>query len=270
MKNILLISLALFLIACQEEPKKSDASVDIDSEQEIEVKAEYPEMLQRVFNAHGGMDTWKKMKNLVYEIPKSEYSETHSINLYSRKDRVDTPDYSMGFDGNQVWLLDPDTRYSGDPVFYHNLMFYFYAMPFVLADKGIVYTETEALEFEGKSYPGIGIGYEQNIGTTPKDEYYIHFDPESYQMAWLGYTVTYRTGQKSDTVKWIRYDNWQEIEGVILPSSITWHDFEGRTIKEAKSTVVFENVVLSTTAKDAAFFEKPSDAVIAQPKIPNQ
>ena len=89
-------------------------------------------------------------------------------------------------------------------------------------------------------------------------------------MTWLGYTVTYRTGQKSDTVKWIRYDNWQDIEGVILPSSITWHEFEGRTIKEARSTVVFDNVVLSTSAKDAAFFEKPEDAIVAEPKIPNQ
>ena len=270
MKNALIISLTLLLISCQEQPKKDNAVKEAETAEKVEMNAEYPEMLLKVFDAHGGIDSWKKMKNLVYEIPKSDFSEVHTINLYSRKDRVDTPAYSMGYDGNDVWLLDPDSKYSGDPVFYHNLMFYFYAMPFVLADKGIVYTETEALEFEGKLYPGIGIGYEQNIGTTPKDEYYIHFDPESYQMTWLGYTVTYRTGQKSDTVKWIRYDNWQEIEGVILPSSITWHEFEGRTIKEARSTVVFDNVVLSTTAKEAAFFEKPAEAVIAQSKIPNQ
>ena len=185
MKNTLITSLTLLLIACQEQPKKQEAPSQADSTEQIEARTEYPELLQKVFNAHGGIDNWKQMKSLVYEIPKSNLTETHTINLYSRKDRVATPDYSMGFDGSQVWLLDPDAKYTGDPVFYHNLMFYFYAMPFVLADQGIVYTQTENLEFEGKSYPGIGIGYEQHVGTSPKDEYYIHFDPETFQMAWF-------------------------------------------------------------------------------------
>ena len=267
MKNFTGLLIALLIIACKDQPKQTDAPDEVQAPVKETSHIPYPEAMQKVFDAHGGLSQWRALKNLTYEIPKENYSEIHAINLYSRKDRVDTPDYSMGFDGNDVWLMDPESNYEGDAVFYHNLMFYFYAMPFVLADEGIVYSETEDLEFEGKIYPGVGIAYQANIGTTPKDEYYIHYDPDTFQMAWLGYTVTYRTGEKSDNVKWIRYNEWLAEEGVILPKSITWHNYEGRTIGEARSTVQFENVRLSREAKSAEFFEKPDMAEIVKGKV---
>ena len=67
--------------------------------------------------------------------------------------------YSIGFDGKDVWKLDPKDTYKGDAVFYHNLFFYFYAMPFIVADNGIIYSETPNLEFDGVSYPGVRISY---------------------------------------------------------------------------------------------------------------
>ena len=91
----------------------------------------------------------------------------------------------LGFNGNKVWIFDPQNFDQGDSVCYHDLVFCFFAMPFVLGDKGIQYGATEDLGFEGKSYPGINITYDNGIGTTPKDEYYIHYDPETYQMVWL-------------------------------------------------------------------------------------
>ena len=262
MKFLPILIISLLLFSCKEEPKKSDTLQEAPLTVENEMQKKYPEALQKVFDAHGGLDQWRSFKSLSYEIPKDDYSELHTINLYSREDRVDTPDFSMGFDGQDVWLKDPENTYDGDAVFYHNLMFYFYAMPFVLADDGIVYSETEDLEFEGKQYPGIGIGYQANVGTSPKDEYYIHFDPDTYQMTWLGYTVTYRTGEKSENVKWIRYGDWQAKDGVILPKAITWHNYEGRTIGEARSTVNFENLNLSKESNPAEFFKMPEMAEV--------
>ena len=262
MKSLPILMFLLIFSSCREQPKKSNAIDEVPAPVEAVVDESYPEALQKVFEAHGGLPQWRSFKNLVYEIPKDDFSEVHTINLYSRKDRIDTPNFSMGFDGNDVWLNDLDQNYEGDPVFYHNLMFYFYAMPFVLADDGIVYSETEDLEFEGKAYPGIGIGYQANIGTTPKDQYYIHYDPDTYQMTWLGYTVTYRTGEKSENVKWIRYGEWLAEDGVILPKSITWHNYEGRTIGDARSTVEFENVSLSEQAREAEFFKMPETAKV--------
>ncbi|MEK6154915.1 DUF6503 family protein [Flavobacteriaceae bacterium 3-367] len=252
----------LMLISCKEQPKAHKDQEEASKTMSQTAESRYPNALQKVFEAHGGISAWRGKKSLVYDMPKANGKETHTTNLYSRKDRIDALNFSMGFDGEKVWLLDENDSYDGDPVFYHNLMFYFYAMPFILADKGIVYGETEDLVFQGKHYPGVRIRYEVGVGTSYKDEYFIHYDPETYQMTWLGYTVTYRSGEKSDNVKWIRYNDWMEVAGVILPRSITWHAYEGRDIKEAKSTVPFENVVLSETAKPDAFFAKPETAKV--------
>jgi hypothetical protein len=230
-------------------------------------KPEFPEQLSAVFDAHGGLAQWRAMKTLIFEIPSAtpEVSgEIHTIDLTSRKDKIVMGDMEMGFDGKVVWSFDPQQKYQGDPIFYHNLMFYFFAMPFVLGDNGIQYGQTEPLVFEGKSYPGIRIGYGEGVGTSPKDEYFIHYDPDTHQMAWLGYTVTYRSGEKSDNVKWIHYNDWMMVDDLLLPRSITWHDYEGRNIKEAKSTVYFNKVVMGNQALPMAFYDMPLDAKIVE------
>jgi hypothetical protein len=83
-------------------------------------------------------------------------------------------------------------------------------------------------------------------------------------MAWLGYTVTYRTGEDSDNIKWIRYNDWGNFEGLKLPNSISWYNYEGMDIKELRNTVKFENVSVSTDAKPDGFYEKPEEGTFYQ------
>lgn len=265
MKKTAIVLLAIAMGACKNDSKKEEVP-NVEKEVATITESNYPEALGAIFDAHGGLDAWRGQHTLVYDIPKKNFTETHTIDLRTRKDRVDSEQFSLGTDGNQVWLLDSDENYKGDAAFYHNLMFYFYAMPFVLADDGIIYSEAPDLEYGGKTYPGIRIAYESGVGTSSKDEYYIHYDAENHQMTWLGYTVTYRTGEKSETIKWIRYDDWQNLEGLTLPKSITWYNFEGAKILDARSTVEFENVTLSKVSKPSDFYEKPSEAVFVEVK----
>ena len=259
MKKLLFISALIALTSCHQtkkqviEPSKSEMASGVE-------KMDYPENLTKVFSAHGGLDLWKKQRTLIYEMPKPDNPETHTTDLWSRKDRIDTPNYMMGFDGVQPWLLNTDGAYEGNVEFYHNLMFYFYAMPFVLADDGIKYADTEALQFEGQNYPGIQITYDDGVGTSPKDEYYLHFNPETHQMEWLGYTVTYRTGEDSDNIKWIRYNDWTTVNGLVLPQSISWYNYENRTIKDLRSRVPFTNITVSEAPQPKGFYHKPEEA----------
>ena len=265
MKYFVLVLLVAVFFGCKEAPKE-DKSTILNEAEMVSEPPRYSAALQKVFTAHGGLDAWKNKKTLIYEMPKQAATEIHTIDLYSRKDRIDTPNFSMGYDGKEVWLLDENNTYEGDPVFYHNLMFYFYAMPFVLADDGINYGEAQELVFEDKRYPGIRISYDSGIGTSPKDEYFMHYDPDTSQMAWLGYTVTYRSGEKSDNIKWILYNDWMEVDDLILPKSITWHAYEGRNIKEAKNTVSFDNVRLSTGSEPDSVYKKPEKAILVKGK----
>lgn len=257
MGKIIVILIFLGLINCKE----SQGEIRTDTSEtnlEMEVsETQYPENFLKVLESHGGLKKWTSKCTLTFEIPKRDAPEKHIVDLYSRRDKIETTHFSMGFDGDKVWLKDANNEYKGDAEVYHNLMFYFYAMPFVLADKGIHYTETEDLVFDGRRYPGIQINFDDGVGASSKDDYFLHYDPETYQMAWLGYTFTYGSNEKSGDVKWIRYDDWINVDGVKLPKSITWYAYEGRDLKEPKSKVAFENVSLNESPKPAEFYEKP-------------
>ena len=257
MKKYTFLFILLPFIACKEVKKEAIVSNDT-IESAIEVKT-YPDALEKVFKAHGGVAKWKEQQTLTYVVPKPNNPETHTVDLQNRNERIDTPKYSIGFDG-KAWVLNGEESYKGNPEFYHNLMFYFYAMPFVLADDGIIYSETDDLVFEGKSYPGIRISYNEGVGISPKDEYFLHYDAETHQMQWLGYTVTYRSGEKSDKVNWIRYNDWATYSGLTLPNSISWYKVEEGTITELRNTVPFEKVNVSDKALSADFYNKPEKA----------
>ncbi len=264
MKLALISLFCAVALSCKEAPK------------EMKTKAEAPEVattvmvgassvnIRKVFETHGGLEAWKSKRTLSFTIPKSNAPETHTIDLYSRNEKIKTPEFAMGFDGKDFWLVDENDNYKGDPIFYHNLMFYFYSMPFVLADNGIMYADAEPLEFEGTSYPGIRISYKAGVGLSSKDEYYMHYNPKTFQMEWLGYTVTYRSGEKSDNIKWIRYNDWMTVDELMLPKSLTWYDYEGRIIQAPRKPLHFENVTLSASSQSADFFNTPEGAKILQ------
>lgn len=265
MKKIFILALAITVFACKPSAKKEEVQETAVEPVEM-AKPNYPEALGKVLEKHGGMDAWKQQRTMVFALQKPDFKEVHTIDLHSRKDRIDTEIFSMGFDGENAWLLNTDKKYTGNVGFYHNLIFYFYAMPFVLADDGIVYGKTEDLVYEGKNYPGIEISYESGVGASSKDQYFIHYDPDTFEMAWLGYTVTYRSGEVSDNVKWIRYDDWTTIDGLVLPNSISWYKYEGRNLLEPANTLPFIEATVSTSAKEASFYEKPEGAEFVEIK----
>jgi len=135
-----------------------------------------PEDFVATLKAHGGLGNWKEFRQLGYAMPRGEGHETQLVDLYDRREYIKQPvadggdPIEMGFDGENVWVT-ADTTYKGNPVFYKNLMFYFYAMPWVLADPGIVYSPAEPITYDGITYPGIMVGYDDGVGFSPKDNY---------------------------------------------------------------------------------------------------
>ncbi len=225
--------------------------------------SKYPKALQEIFKTHGGLAQWKQMQSLSYTTVDPEKESKTWINLHNRHEKIQGSNYTMGFDGQEYWL-EAGADYTGNPKFMTNLMFYFYAMPFVLADDGIIYSETADLIFEGKSYPGIRISYKSGVGVSSEDEYFIHYDPETKQMAWLGYTVTYFSQKKSEKVRWIRYDDWEESNKVLLPSLITWYKLEEGQPTIPRNGVQFKEVKLSTKPFEESTFEKTSGAKVVE------
>ncbi len=265
MKHILFLAILVLFTSCkkktgtQENIKYPEENLDITT-------SIYPENISKVFKAHGGIDTWNTMQSLVFEMKLPEGKEKTTTTLKSRTSLIETEKFKIGFDGEHVWLKQEDSlAYKGNAKFYYNLMFYFYAMPFILADDGIIYENTEPLVFEGKSYPGIKISYESGIGESPEDEYVLYYDPETNKMAWLSYTVTYFSKEKSKEFKFIKYSDWQTVAGLLLPETLIWYNYENNapTTKRDEG-LKFTNIKLSSEKPNAELFKVPEGAILVE------
>ncbi|WP_369996353.1 hypothetical protein [Winogradskyella sp.] len=265
MKKIALIFLLSVLIsACKNETKPESTVVDEVSKEDITTSI-YPDTITKVFEAHGGIDQWNKMQTLSFTMEKPDGKEVTTTHLKTRAERIETPTYTLGYDGQNLWVNEKNGKeYKGRPWFYKGLMMYFYTMPFIVGDDGIIYEDTEPLVFDGKMYPGILISYEAGIGVSPDDQYIIYYDDETGQMQWLAYTVTFGKGEKSKDFHFIRYNNWQTVNGLVVPKSVDWYKYENNQPTEKRNTVEFKDIILSEDAPDQSMFSKPETAKVIE------
>ncbi|QTD38445.1 hypothetical protein JL193_03895 [Polaribacter batillariae] len=252
MKKIILLLIIAVVVSC-----KNDSKTTTKKEKTATVKKEhYPDQLSKVFDAHGGIKAWRNAKVLSF----NKGEEVHTTDLETRKIVINAPKYSLGYNGKEVWLDETEQgAYNGNKDFYYNLFFYFYAMPFVLADDGITYEKANDITFEETNYLGYKISYASNKGTSPDDNYIIYYNPKTYQMAWLAYTVTFNSKKPSDKYNLIRYNSWENVNGLVLPKAITWYkkDENGMPTEPARPATEFTMPLISQGKLADSFFEKP-------------
>ena len=250
-KNWLFYTLLLLVItAC------STTQVPLTQQQEL------PNLLKQGLTAHGGLAQWNKMHTLKYSIERNDKPEHHLIDLKSRKVLLTHEDYKLGFDGKEVWVTPNLEAFGkGSPRFYHNLIFYFYAIPFVLADPGINYEVLPQKEIEGQQYNVLKISYQDGIGDAPDDYYIAHFNTTTNRMDWLLYTVTYYSGEKNEKYNALKFD-WQEVNGLWVPSKMTGYKTKDGKITDFRYSRLFKNVSITSEPANSAIFEMPKGAAI--------
>ncbi len=260
-KLITLLFLMAISIACKQEVKTEKVVIEEESvvRQAIPDRSkDFPTDITAIFKAHGGIKTFDQMNTLIFEIAKEEGNEKHTTDLKSRHARIETDKFALGFDGKEAWLVQEDsTSFKGNPRFYHNLMFYFYAMPFVLGDDGISYTKTEDLTVGDVTYPGYKITYADGVGDSSKDNYFIYYDATSFKMKYLGYTVTFFSKEISEKISLIEYAAWETVNGLVLPKTLKWMEYKDGKVGDVKSERNFVNASVSEEKKDAALYSKP-------------
>jgi len=249
--SFLIVILIFALSGCQQDANSESAS------------SPYPAALAKALDAHGGLDRWKSMHTLKYTMMKSEKPEMHQVDLHSRKVRIAHEDYTIGFDGQDAWVAPNKEAFGNSSArFYHNLYFYFFALPYLAADPGIIYEELPVREFNGKTYDVVKIGYEKGIGDAPDDEYIMHFDQETGLMHLLLYTVTYYSKEKSDRFNAIIYDDWIDVEGLKLPGSFKGFKYANDELGEMRYERVFVDHYLSEEPLVDSTFDIPAVAEI--------
>ena len=252
MKKYLTISLIALLLACQGT--KTD-----DKTETLIAKPTYnhPTSINKVFDAHGGYENWAKLKTLSYENGGSKTL----VELQNRYTLIESENQKVGFDGKNVWVNPPSENAASQRMRY-NLMFYFYAFPFVVGDPGVNYEALDAIELGGQSYNATKITYDAGVGDAPNDAYVILSNTESNKMEWLMYTATFG-GEPSDEYHLIKYEGWTEMGGVLLPSSLQWYQYAEGVLGEPRGDArLFENVQVSEEYPTMQNFEMPEGAQI--------
>lgn len=265
MKKILYLSLLLIImVSCKDKATETKTETDSYIEEELDVTTSvYPENITKIFDAHGGIDLWNEMETLEFSVEKPGGYEITTTDLKDRFALIEMPKNTIGYDGEVLWMKNEDNSiFEGDPKFYYNWMFYFYAMPFVLADDGTMYAEAEPLTFEGKTYPGIQISYEDRADSD--DEYLMYYDANSHQMTWLAYKRTTAENEKSNEWHFIKYTNWQEVEGLSLPETMVWYNVENNQPTTVNYEVKFVSPMLTTVKMDIRVYWRPEGGELIQ------
>ena len=191
--------------------------------------------------------------------------ETHITDLKSRKALIWNDQYKIGFDGKEVWVAPNKMAYGEgkrSARFYHNLNFYFFAIPFVLADPGINYGVLPQDTIMGKMYDVLKIAYQDGVGDAPEDYYITYSDPDSHQLEWLLYTVTYYSGEKSDRFNCINYAEWKEVSGLVVPTKMIGYRYSDGQVGEKRYEKLFSDISFSKATLDQNQFEMPDVAEI--------
>ena len=243
----------------------SQTTKEVSEISDVSITERFPDKLNSMFAAHGTYEYWDTMNQLSFDLlKKGGATETHLVDLKSRKTLISSSKFTIGFDGNEVWMNAEGKFPIERARFYHNLYFYFYAMPFVLGDPGITYSNVKDLSFENKNYSGYKITYGSAIGDSPEDNYFVYFDKTSRQMTWLGYTVTYGDDKPSTEIHYIKYSDWQKVNGLLLPKKLQWYDSENNLPVTPSNAADFENISVSEKMIEASKFTKPEDGVIGK------
>ncbi|MBT8252568.1 MAG: hypothetical protein HKN00_11460 [Flavobacteriaceae bacterium] len=262
MKKIAIGILMVTLVwGCKQDTKTTEEPAEITEEVVTDSETNYPETLSKIFDAHGGLETWKKYKGMYFEIERSDYQEKYDVDLQNRTSRIQYKDHILGYDGNQVWVKNViDEEFKGRPWFLYNLMYYFYAMPFIIGDEGINYAEAPNLKYGDIEYPGISITFDEGVGESSEDEYIIFYNPDTYQMEWLAYTVTFFTKSESKQYSLIKYHDWTEVNGLQMPSVVQWHIFDKGEVGDQINEMFYMNAKFSEENPDPKIFAVPEGA----------
>ncbi|MBT29024.1 MAG: hypothetical protein CMO01_05110 [Thalassobius sp.] len=261
MRNLIFLTAILFtLFSCgqQNEVKNDDTA-----QAETKVAAVYPEVLSEALEAHGGLETWQSFGTLEYEMVSGDKSEYQLFDLKERKSLIISDAYKLGFDGTQAWVVPSKEAMGRNSIrFYHNLNFYFFAIPFVLTDPGIQYEEMEDVTMDNVDYKVLKISYEANVGDSPDDNYVCYFNKETKMLDFIRYTVTYFSKESSDKFNALKYDEWQEVNGLKVPLKMSSYKWEDGQFGEIRGEKTFKNVVFSEGSPLADVFTMPKGAEV--------
>lgn len=245
---------ASFFFACEQKDTTPDP------------RMEQPEDFKKLLDAHGDWKKWIDAKAFSYAMVHETNLawENHYINLTDRKVRIDADVWQIGNDGEKVWISPNRQAFQGNSVrFYHNLYFYFYSIPYIFTDPGVQVKKVDPKTLNGQSFETFEVSFEEKIGDSPDDKYFMLVDPETGKLAWVLYKVTFYD-KTNETMNALKYEDYRDAGGLVFPRVMTGYQLENDSTKRIRYQVSFSDVLLVNEPMDENLFAMPEkNAVVA-------
>ncbi len=221
----------------------------------------FPPLFKKILDAHGGLDTWNAMNTLKFTKGEGPEADMHVVDLKSRRSTNSVPGkYTLGNNGDKVWVSPNKEAFPGkSPRFMNNLFFYFVALPFVLADPGVVYEDLGEKTVNGKKYAVLKTSFKAGVGDAPGDQYVLYADPKTHVIDFINYSVTYFDASRAETYSALQFV-WEDVNGLKFPSvakSVEWNDEQ---LGEVKRETKYNNFSYSKDRMDLSAFDVPAGA----------
>lgn len=254
-KQILLSTLFLsaFFVSCQPAKDKKTQTIEpaVETKKETEI--------QKIEQAHHKAHFLSK-EAIAFDIEIAFGGNvildgTISLLTNSTKAKIELKD------GNKIIAIgdkvyhSPEMKDSPMIRFHAYTWSYFFSLPYKLSDKGTVWSEFGNEKLNETAYNIQKLTFENNVGDSPDDWYYVYSNPKNHLLSVASYIVTYgKTKAKAEEDPHaIQYNDFTTVEGIPFSSNWTfwgWNRKEGLTQELGKATLknirFVENVDFNT------------------------
>lgn len=224
--------------------------------------------LQRTLDAHGGLETWASFGTVEYDfslrIGDATRDDHHLFDLDRRRVRVDQTDYTVGITDSLAWAAPSMEAYgyTAPPRFYGKAYTYLFSLPFVFADPGVIVESAGQRSLKGMSYDVLKMTFEQGVGDTPRDVFYVYLDPDSHRVHAALFSVTYRNPEITRPITGVIYEEWGTVNGLTVPRKASMYGVsKDQTLQKKLGSFEYQNVRFRESTPEPDSFAMPEGAV---------
>jgi|GEM_PF-259553 hypothetical protein len=246
-----------------------------ESRKRLAAAGEPGALIAAAIKKHGGLEKWYANGPLEFRF---RYAPVGGKKVRDSVQTIDTwrslavhhaPDNAenkFGWDGEKAWKTYDDEAIN--PRFWSLTPYYFVAVPFVFADKGVKLAEAGEITFEDRTYDLVKATFEAGTGDAPDDYYIVYIDRETKAVGGVRYVVSYPgffpDGGHSPE-KFMKYDGAQTVDGITFAKTFRtfkW-DVEGNKPLELATNSEMSQVSFKPELP-LSFFAIPEDATVIE------
>ena len=206
-------------------------------------RADVDALVNGMIAAHGGYEKWASAPSCTFTDQWSSGRGFHTtVEQGARRAYLEANggEVRAAWDGTQCTSVGwPET--GAPPRFLALLNWYFVNLPWVVKDPGVhLEAGTGRLFDEPTDYDTLRMTFGEGVGDTPEDWYLLYLHPDTRRLAACKYVVTYaalmKDGATSTPVHVLLYDEWNTVDGLLVPTHFTIRQENGDPYGECTLT----------------------------------